>query len=84
MEGRAGLNVMHPRWSPDGTVLYISDETNWWNIYEEEKNLYKVDTDLGQPQWRLGCDLFSVSNNGNIVFINDRVGWPQCLCQYNL
>ncbi|XP_065066226.1 uncharacterized peptidase YuxL-like [Rhopilema esculentum] len=72
VEGRAGLNVMHPRWSPDGTVLYISDETNWWNIYEEGKNLYKVDTDLGQPQWRLGCDLFSVSNNGNIVFINDR------------
>ena len=81
MEGRKDLNVMHPRWNPAGNVLYISDETNWWNIYEEgtpHKNLYKKDIDLGSPQWKFGCDLFSVANNGDIAFINDKVRSTKC------
>lgn len=77
VEGRTGLNVMHPRWSPDGKVIFISDETNWWNIYEHSspnRNLYKKDADFGAPQWKLGCNLFSIAKNGDIAFINEKVG----------
>ena len=68
---------MHPRWSPDGKVLFISDETDWWNIYKEgppHKNLYPKDSDFGSPQWKLGFNLFAVADNGDIVFMNEKVG----------
>eukprot|EP00794_Sanderia_malayensis_P019824 gene19824-21764_t len=74
--GRSGLNVMSPNWDVDGSYLYISDETNWWNIYRQsgdgKKNLFEKDMDFGQPQWKLGGNLFSVNSKGDIVFIYDK------------
>lgn len=35
LTGDSQESVMHPDWSPDGNSLFfISDRTNWWNIYE--------------------------------------------------
>ena len=75
--GEAGLNVMHPLWDIDGSYLYISDETDWWNIYRQGKtkeNLFKKDMDFGKPPWRLGYNLFSLNPKGDIVFLYDQVG----------
>ena len=77
MIGRAGMNVMHPQWDSDGNILFISDETNWWNIYRQEGtnnvNVYRVNEDLAQPQWKLGENAFSVDPKGNVVFVYDKV-----------
>jgi len=76
VEGHKDLNVMHPRWSPDGKVVFISDESNWWNIYKEgppHRNLYPKDADFGAPQWSLGCNLFSVADNGDIAFVDEKM-----------
>jgi dipeptidyl aminopeptidase/acylaminoacyl peptidase len=26
-------SIFQPSWSPDGTLYFISDRTNWWNLY---------------------------------------------------
>ena len=34
LAGGEGVSVMHPRWTPDNQLVYISDVTNWWNLYK--------------------------------------------------
>ena len=26
-------SVMQPKWAPDGSLLYVSDRSDWWNLY---------------------------------------------------
>ena len=28
-------SIFQPTWSPDGTLYFVSDRTNWWNLYAE-------------------------------------------------
>ena len=34
-------SIFQPAWSPDGTLYFVSDRTNWWNLYAERDG--KVD-----------------------------------------
>jgi len=50
---------MIPRWTPSGELRFISDENNWWNVYESAldgsiANIYKMDQEVGQPAWLFG------------------------------
>lgn len=53
-------SITQPRWSPDGTLFYISDRNGWWNIYRWSNGNTKQVTDqnveFAVPQW-----VFSVS-----------------------
>ena len=26
-------SITQPEWAPDGSLVFISDRTNWWNLY---------------------------------------------------
>lgn len=51
---------MYPRWSADDSLYFISDRSDWWNVYEyifstnDERNIFPVDKEIGLPQWRFG------------------------------
>ncbi|KAF6024956.1 hypothetical protein EB796_016729 [Bugula neritina] len=56
--GGKDVSVMIPRWTPSGELRFISDENNWWNVYESAldgsiTNIYKMDQEVGQPAWLL-------------------------------
>ena len=31
--GGDNISVLMPRWTPDNQLLYIGDQSEWWNIY---------------------------------------------------
>jgi hypothetical protein len=54
-------SVMQPRWGRDGSLYFISDRTNWWNLYRtaaaggEAQPLLPRCAEVGGPLWRLGA-----------------------------
>ncbi|RUS69177.1 hypothetical protein EGW08_023062 [Elysia chlorotica] len=68
-------SVIQPSWTPQGELLYIGDQSNWWNLYlvkesGEHVNLHPVDAEIGGPQWALGKTPYAsepASNGGRIL-----------------
>lgn len=52
-------SVVQPVWSPDGVLYFVSDRTNWWNLYRwlptgEIEPLYPMEAEFGMPHWVFG------------------------------
>ncbi|MGF1538547.1 MAG: S9 family peptidase [Elainellaceae cyanobacterium] len=49
--------VVQPQWSPDGTLYFISDRTNWWNLYRWQpvngfiQAICSRAAEFGLPHW---------------------------------
>lgn len=62
--GGAHESVIQPLWSPDGVLYFVSDRSNWWNLYRyspqteagqgEIEPLYPLDAEFGMPPWVFG------------------------------
>lgn len=61
--GGKAESIFQPQWSPDGTLYFISDRSNWWNLYRwcdgRVEPVYTKAAEFGVPQW-----LFRFSNYG--------------------
>lgn len=66
--GGPGESCVEPTWAPDGTLVFSSDRTGWWNLYRWDPNrpdrpaeaIAPVHAEIGGPMW---------------VFGNRSVGW---------
>src|SRR5262249_10951750 len=55
-------SIFQPQWAPDGSLVYVSDRTNWWNLYlvkdpwtsDKAMALCARDAEFGMPQWVFG------------------------------
>ncbi|NJO74894.1 MAG: S9 family peptidase [Leptolyngbyaceae cyanobacterium RM1_406_9] len=51
-------SVFQPEWSPDGVLYFVSDRTNWWNLYRWQNGqvepLCQKAAEFGLPQWVFG------------------------------
>ena len=52
--GGPGESVVEPRWHPDGSLWFLSDRTNWWNLYRwspgsDIQAVVRVDAEIGVP-----------------------------------
>ncbi|XP_061173138.1 uncharacterized protein LOC133182344 [Saccostrea echinata] len=72
--GGEGINVMQPMWSPNGDLLYISDQTGWWNLYQcspegNHQNLLPCEAEVGGCQWVFGRPDYAIdpSGSGNVI-----------------
>jgi Tol biopolymer transport system component len=64
VSGGVGISVSSPKWSNDGKLLFISDKSNWWNLYRleddgTETNLCPVEKELGIPHWVFGMNAYA-------------------------
>lgn len=62
-----GYSVMLPGWTPEGHLLYVSDETDWWNLYRRNAdgtsvNLTPHSSEVGRPSWMFGSDVYNHTN----------------------
>lgn len=61
--GGVNESIFQPEWSPGGVLYFISDRTEWWNLYRYHQNLVEPvcprEFEFGRPQW-----LFSMSTYG--------------------
>lgn len=53
-------SVVQPLWSPAGSLYFVSDRSNWWNLYRYElasgevAALYPLEAEFGMPHWVFG------------------------------
>ncbi|MCA9963853.1 MAG: S9 family peptidase [Anaerolineales bacterium] len=64
-------SIFQPRWSPDGILYYISDRSNWWNLYrwdgDKGKPVYPMVAEFGQPQWVFGQSTYDFADANTLI-----------------
>ena len=69
--GNVKESVCQPRWSPSGTLHFISDATGWWNLYrwegERGEPLFSMEAEFAGPQWSFGQSSYGFEDNTTIL-----------------
>lgn len=64
-------SIFQPQWSPDGTLYFISDRSNWWNLYREVRGnvecVLDMEAEFGVPQWVFGQSTYAFYSAREIV-----------------
>lgn len=57
-------SLFQPQWSPGGELYFVSDRSNWWNIYRlnaatgEPESVTRIDAEFATPQWVFGMSTY--------------------------
>lgn len=55
-------SIFQPQWSPAGELFFVSDRSNWWNIYrwtgKEANAVCTMDAEFATPQWVFGMSSY--------------------------
>ncbi len=69
--GNEKESVCQPKWSPAGTLHFISDATGWWNLYrwegERGEPLFPMEAEFAGPQWSFGQSSYGFIDNSHIL-----------------
>ena len=64
-------SLCQPEWSPEGVLYFLSDRSNWWNLYRwrhtGDEPLLQIDAELGTPQWQFGMSTYAFESEARIV-----------------
>jgi dipeptidyl aminopeptidase/acylaminoacyl peptidase len=77
--GGPGESVAEPRFRPDGSLWFLSDRTDWWNLYrwppgEDIASVVRTEADIGVPAWTFGTSRYAVLDDGRVVVARWRNG----------
>ncbi|MBD0841645.1 S9 family peptidase [Streptomyces sp. TRM68416] len=65
-------SVAQADWAPDGSLLYASDRTGWWNLYRDGEPLCPREEEFGGPLWKLGHRWFAPLDSGLVAVVHGR------------
>ncbi|UIR21346.1 prolyl oligopeptidase family serine peptidase [Streptomyces spinosirectus] len=65
-------SVAQVEWARDGSLLYASDRTGWWNLYRDGTPLCPREEEFGGPLWKLGQRWFAPLESGLIAVVHGR------------
>lgn len=67
--GGSRESIFQPQWSPEGELFYVSDRSNWWNIYRlgEENPLWEKSAEFATPQWVFGMSTYGFLTSDEIL-----------------
>jgi dipeptidyl aminopeptidase/acylaminoacyl peptidase len=64
-------SIFQPEWSPDGVLYFISDRTNWWNLYRWQDGntqaLCPKAAEFGLPQWGLATTTYGFESAESLI-----------------
>ncbi|MGB5961142.1 MAG: S9 family peptidase [Coleofasciculaceae cyanobacterium] len=70
-------SIFQPEWSPDGVLYFVSDRTNWWNLYRwlppnpngtgGIEPLCPMEAEFGLPQWVFGMTTYGFESANRII-----------------
>ncbi|MCY0869639.1 MAG: prolyl oligopeptidase family serine peptidase, partial [Firmicutes bacterium] len=76
-------SIFQPEFAPDGTLYFISDRSNWWNIYRvREERIEPVlvkDAEFGAPQWGFGMSTYGFRSADEMVCSYSEAGHTHVL-----
>lgn len=78
--GSEAESVVQPRWLSDGSLVFISDRTEWWNLYRwrdgQTTALTSRSAEYSYPQWRFNMHYYAVTGGTTLVAASvDRGHW---------
>ncbi|MGW0911340.1 dipeptidyl-peptidase 5 [Streptomyces sp. NPDC002784] len=65
-------SIAQADWAPDGSLLYASDHSGWWNLYRDGRPLCPREEEFGGPLWKLGHRWFAPLDSGLIAVVHGR------------
>jgi dipeptidyl aminopeptidase/acylaminoacyl peptidase len=64
-------SVVEPRWEADGTLYFLSDRSNWWNLYRYQDGrvapVFSFEAEIASPLWTLGQSNYALTGDGRAV-----------------
>ena len=73
-------SVLEPRWSADGALWFVSDRSDWWNLYRytagtDIATMVRVDAEIGVPHWQFAAARYALLPDDSVVFARLRRGY---------
>lgn len=69
--GGPGESALQPEWSPAGELYFISDRSDWWNLYrargEGDEPVCRRAAEFAAPQWVFGQRWYAFNGRDEIV-----------------
>ena len=69
--GGGAESIFQPAWSPDGVLYFVSDRTDWWNVYRVQDGQVEpmCDTaaEFGLPQWAFGMSTYAFASAERLI-----------------
>ena len=61
--------IVQPLWSPSGVLHYLSDKTDFWQLYQQGSDtpVTDVDGEIGYPPWVFGLARYAFTDKGEII-----------------
>ena len=64
-------SVLEPAWDTDGTLYFISDRSDWWNLYRwtgtHIESVLAIEAEVAGPLWVLGLANYALTGDGRAV-----------------
>ena len=68
--GGPEISISQPRFSDAGVLHYLSDESGYWNLYDEHGlALAPMEADFGGPDWVFGQASYAFSASGQLLAV---------------
>ncbi len=68
--GNVTESIFQPQWSPSGELFFVSDRSNWWNIYRwngaTSECVAALEAEFATPQWVFGMSTYGFINSNEI------------------
>ena len=65
-------SIFQPQWSPDGRLYFISDRTDFWNLYRWNGSAVEPilvrNAEFGAPQWLFGLSTYAFTSADAIIY----------------
>lgn len=73
-------SIVQPRWLSDDSLGWVSDRSNWWNIYREGMTsdpvaVAPMAAECAAAPWLLGGSSWGESDNGIVTLANQKGIW---------
>ncbi|MBK7895067.1 MAG: S9 family peptidase [Candidatus Promineifilaceae bacterium] len=69
--GGSDESIFQPEWSPNGELYFVSDRTNWWNLYRWRNGtaqpVYPMAAEFGRPQWVFGMSTYGFEREDSLI-----------------
>ena len=68
--------IFQPQWSPDGELYFVSDRSEWWNIYrcssagDSDNSIEAIcpqQAEFATPLWTLGMSTYGFCTDGSLA-----------------
>ena len=73
LAGGTEESIYQPEWGPEGALYFVSDRSDWWNLYcieavnQPARALCPMTAEFGQAQWNLGMSSYAVIGADKLV-----------------